>query len=314
MRVKELQYLQTGKTKRKNVFVCSVLALFSVIGQAQDFSTHENRKQWLLRELAQVEVLESGKHGIPKALARLHNNPRDAGAVMYLTHVLDNRNQCMFDFPGIAYALCRFWDSFSPAQRDKFRRDLERLAKEDKKDGEGFLGHGTENHATIMWAGGYLFAQLFPDAKWANGMNSRQLMAELKERMRKTFKNYYDHGYTEYLSTTYELAMNYPVEILLEFAEDPEMKAIAEAFMLYKWSLISLNVFEGTTLAPYGRMNTQQDHAPDEPYVAGTSYYNWLLFGWGPATSSVRCAHYLAPASDATFSIYTALSGIIPDE
>ncbi|GHV47879.1 hypothetical protein FACS1894181_02290 [Bacteroidia bacterium] len=288
--------------------------MFSFAGHAQDFSTYESRKQWLLKELKQVELVESGKHGIAKALARLHNNPHDEGALVYLTNILDNRNQYMFDFPGVAFALCRYWDSFSPAQRAKLQHDLERLAKEDKKDGEGFLGHGTENHATIMWVGGYLFGQLFPGAKWANGMNSKQLMDDLKERMRKTFKNYYDHGYTEYLSTTYELAMDFPIEILLEFAKDPEMKAIAEAFMLYKWSLISLDIFEGTTLAPYGRMNTQQDHAPDEPYVAGTSYYNWLLFGWGPATPNVRYSHYTAPYSDATFSIYTALSGVVPDE
>jgi hypothetical protein len=293
--------------------LCALL-LFSAASFAQDFSTYESRKQWLLKELEHVELLESGKHGIVKALARLHNNPRDDAALMYLTHILDNRNQTMFDFPGVALALCRFWDSFDPDQRAKLQHDLERLAKEDKNGGEGFLGHGTENHATIMWAGAYLFGQLFPDAQWANGMNSRQLMQDVKERMRKAFRGYYDHGYTEYLSTTYELAMDYPVEILLEYAEDPEMKAIAEAFMLYKWSLISLNIFEGTTLAPYGRMNTQQDHAPDEPYVAGTSYYNWLLFGWGPATPSVRYAHYTAPYSDATFSIYTALSGIVPDE
>jgi len=294
------------------IVLCAGL-LLSNVAFGQDFSTFEKRKQWLLAELKDVDLSERGKHGLPKAIARLHNNPHDQGALVYITNILDHKDQCMFDFPGVALALCRYWDSFSSAQRNKLKVDLERLAKPDKNDGEGFLGHGTENHATMMWSAAYLFGQLFPDAKWANGMNSAELMADMKERLRKTFRNYYDHGYTEYLSTTYEVVMNFPVEILLEYAEDPEMKAIAEAFMLYKWSLISLNMFEGATIAPYGRMNTQQDHAPDESYVTGTPYYNWLLFGWGPATENVRIEQFTAPISDATFSIYTALSTVTPD-
>ena len=160
--------------------------LFPVMLAAQEFSTYQNRKAWILNSTKDVALLESGKHGMPKAIVRLHHNPHDESALTYITHVLDNRNQNMFDFPGVALALCRYWDSFSPAQRMKIQSSLQRLAKEDKENGEGFLGHGTENHATIMWASAYLFGQLFPDARWANGMNSKELMADMKERDRKS--------------------------------------------------------------------------------------------------------------------------------
>lgn len=105
--------------------------------------------------------------------------------------------------------------------------------------------------------------------------------------------------------------MNFPVEILLEYAEDPEVKAIAEAFMLYKWSLLSLNNFEGNILAPYGRMNTQQNHLPDDSYISATTYYNWLMWGWGPATQNMEMQQF-DDYSEASYTIFAALSGIVP--
>jgi len=294
--------------------------LFCLIGislllpvSAQNFSTYQNRRSEVLKSLENVELQERGKHGLPKAIARLHANPHDREALNYITSVLDNKNQSMFDFPGVALALCRYWDSFSPEQITAIKSDLERLAKSDKVEGEGFLGHGTENHATMMWCSAYLFGQLFPDARWINGMTSPELMSEMKERLRKTFKNVFLKGYTEYLSTTYEVVMNIPVEILLEYAVDPEVKAMAEAFLLYKWSLLSLNNFEGNIIAPFARMNTQQDHTPDEQYIAATTYYNWLMWGWGKATGNVRLSDF-KDYRETSYTIYAALSGIVPDD
>ncbi len=288
-------------------------SLIPVLMVAQDLSTYQNRKNFILGAFKDVALSEGGKHGLPKAIARLHAHPDDEAALTYISTILDRETQNMFDFPGVALALCRYWDSFSPEQIAEIKSDLERLAKTDKIGGEGFLGHGTENHATMMWCSAYLFGQLFPDASWANGMTSAELMANMKERLRKTFKNRYQKGYTEYLSTTYEVVMNFPVEILLEYANDPEVKAITEAFLLYKWSLLSLNNFEGNILAPYARMNTQEDHAPTENFVSATSYYNWLMWGWGPATGNVKLSDY-TNYRETSYAVYAALSNVVPDE
>lgn len=293
-------------------FIFTIFFLLPLSGFSQDFSTYAIRKAAIINSLKKAELAERGKHGLPKAIARLEHDPGDEAALTYITNDLDNRYQSMFDFPGIALALCRYWDSFSETQRSKIKHDLEKLAKPGKTGGEGFLGHGTENHATMMWCSAYLFAQLFPDAHWANGMTSEELLADMKERIRKTFKNVYQKGYTEYLSTTYEVVMNFPVEILLQYAKDAEVRAIADAFMLYKWSLLSLNNFDGNMLAPYARMNTQEDHLPDNEYIAATSYYNWLLWGWGLATNNMNPNHFTA-YNEASYAIYAALSGIKPD-
>lgn len=286
------------------------LLAFTLRVNSQDFSNYHQRKQWILESVKDATLTERGKHGLPKAIARLGFDPKDESALTYITNILDHKDQSMFDFPGLALALCRYWDSFNGEQLVKIKSDLEALAIGGEK---GFLGHGTENHATMRWCSAYLFAQLFPEAEWANGMSSTELMAEMKERLRLTFKNVYERGYTEYLSTTYEVVMNFPVEILLEYSHDLEMKKIAEAFMIYKWSILSLNNFEGNMLAPYGRMNTQQDHSPDSDYIAATTFYSWLMWGWGKATNNVKSSDFLE-YNEATYSVYAALSGIEPED
>ncbi len=293
------------------VLACAVL--FPHL-QAQEVSTFKDRRNAILESLADASLHERGKHGLPKACARLWSNPGDTIATAYITSILDHPEQSMFDFPGVAVALGKFRSSFQPWQLDSIKSDLERLAKTDKVGGQGFLGHGTENHATMMWASAYLFAQYFPDAKWINGWSSEKLKSEMKERMRKTFQNAYRHGYTEYLSTAYEVIMNYPVAILLEFAEDPEMKSIAKAFLLYKWSLLSLNNFDGRMIAPYARMLGQEDYHPKEysAFKVPTLIANWLYWGWGENTGSLRLSDF-EHQSPTSHVIYCALSEEQPD-
>ena len=55
----------------------------------------------------------------------------------------------MFDFPGVALALCRYWDSFTPEQLNRIKTLLEPLAKEDKIVTVGFLGHVVDPKVTL---------------------------------------------------------------------------------------------------------------------------------------------------------------------
>ena len=286
--------------------------------QTPDYSTYQARREAVVEAMKDHVPRGSGKHGLPRAIAKLQLDPHDATALQYIVDSTNPRMQTMFDFPGLALALCRYWDSFSPEQRKSLQTALERLAKSDKNEGEGFLGHGTENHALLQWAPALLFCELFPDAKWSNGMNSEQLHAHVKEWLRTTFKNYYARSYTEYLSTTYESVLLLPIEILYQYTKDPEVRDMAEAFLLYHWSLLALNTFDGEVIAPFGRMNTQQDHQQAEKFhswgeLAAFSYYTWVLFGWGQATHNIRLSDYL-DFNESSFGIYAAMSETIPND
>lgn len=293
----------------------TVLALLtSALSVAEDLSTYEARREWLLRSQQSAELTKSGWFDLPKACARLWNNPKDPKAVQYITYILRHKSQTLFDFPGLALALGMFRNSFTPAQVDTIRTDLEKLALTARSPGkEGFMGHGTENHDLAMWCSAYLFAQWFPEARWCNGMTSEQLMAEMRKRIRIRFRRDYEMGYTEYLSTQYDVTVNVAVTLLYKFAQDAEVKAYARAYLLYKWSLLALNNFEGHVIAPYGRQNCQEDTEPkDLPAVAGTAYYNWLLWGWGPSTAKVSAEHFRMGGTQWTIS--TALLDVKPDE
>src|SRR5690606_38528303 len=124
----------------------------------QSLGTFQERRAAVLKSLKNAELNERGKHGLPKACARLWNNPKDPVALEYITGILDHPQQSMFDFPGVALALGKFRSSFEPWQVDSLKADLERRCIEQNRFGlAGFLGHGTENHALMMWTSGYLF-------------------------------------------------------------------------------------------------------------------------------------------------------------
>ena len=305
---------------------CMIIGTVSVTvaqeaGTPFDFSTYEGRKTAIVASFRDAKLDERGKHGIPRALARLHCNPKDQVAWEYLADVLEPRRQTMFDFPGIALAVCQYGEHMPYETFKKIRGYIEKLDRKSKENGEGFLGHGTENHALMMWSGVYLLTERWPDLGWSNGLSSEEIRLILKERMRKMLKNVYRMGYAEYLSTTYDSVLNMSMEILMVYAKDPEVKAMAEAYMLYKWSILSLNVFDGDTIAPYARMNTQLDHDtqdPKEKEVAGSSYYNWVLWGWGAATNNVDLLEFHGRHeggyNETSPAVYAALSKAVPDD
>lgn len=105
---------------------------------AQNLSTYEDRRKAIIYSLKDVNLLQRGKHGLSKAIARLESNPHDEAALTYISNVLEHRHQSMFAFPGMALALCRYWDSFNEEQLKQIQSQLERLAKADKVDGQGF--------------------------------------------------------------------------------------------------------------------------------------------------------------------------------
>ena len=302
------------------IIIC--IGLTSVaLAQNPNFSTYEGRKAAIIESFRDAKLNERGKHGIPRALARIHNNPKDKLAWDYMADVLDPKQQTMFDFPGIALAICQYGDSMPYETQRKIRSYMEKLDRKSKENGEGFLGHGTENHALMMWAGVYLITERWPDASWSNGLSSEEIRLIMKERMRKMLKNVYQMGYAEYLSTTYDSVLNLSMDILLVYAKDPEVKAMAEAYMLYKWSIMSLNVFDGDTIAPFARMNVQLDHdtvSQKEKELAGSSYYNWVLWGWGPATNNVDLIEFHGRHeggyNETSPAVYAALSKAKPDD
>ena len=291
--------------------------LFSINSYAQDLSTFQKRKTWILKEVGSDNnyLKTRGKLGNPNALVHLTLNPKDKVAADYLVRVFsDPKKQTMFDFSGICLALCKFRDSFDKEQLEVLKKSFERLAKVDKNEGEGFLGHGTENHFLMNCCGEYFAGQCFPDAKFVNGWDSKKIMSDAKERLREVFKRYYAMGYTEYLSPTYDGCSQNAVVVLSLYAKDPEVRAMAEAWLLFKYSIQSLNYFNGHIMAPYGRQNVQQTNKPLTDEAIGVfQLIDWLYWGWGANSNAIPEGEFVK-AIDVQFSTFQALLDITPDD
>ena len=294
-----------------------IVILISFSSYAQDFSTYEKRKAWIIKEVSTDAnyLRETGKLGNPTALVHLTVNPKDKVAANYLVQVFsDTKKQTMFDFSGICFALCKFRNSFDKEQLEVLKKSFERLAKTDKIEEEGFLGHGTENHFLMNCCGEYFAGQCFPDAKFVNGWNSEKIMSDAKQRLREVFKRYYMMGYTEYLSPTYDGCSQNAVAVLYLYAKDKEVREMAEAWLLYKYSIQSLNYFNGHILAPYGRQNVQQTN---KPLVAGKigvfQLIDWLYWGWGSNSNAIPKGEFVK-AFDVQFATFQALLDITPGD
>jgi hypothetical protein len=134
-----------------------------------------------------------------------------------------------------------------------------------------WTGEGTENHISMNKTSGYLYAQhslgnsSFPQAA------SR--LAETKEWLRWFAKQTYSKGTSEWNSSTYESYNLVGWLNLFDFAEDPEVKAIAKAVLDYYALEIAMHCSQGLTGGSESRGNTIS-------WGTGEDYIAWVWFGY----------------------------------
>jgi hypothetical protein len=168
-----------------------------------------------------------------------------------ITHYYDRvpagSNGQQFSYPGVAWVLGKYWDKFTPAQRDHLKAKL--------KGFSDLLGHGTENHAIMKGAAAYLFAQYWPDETgWLRGtMTSTEMGATARAQMLGTMRSLYSYGYAENLSNNYTPVHLFPYYALYDCATDPEMKNAADAALHFHLANVAANHFEGVGITPANR-------------------------------------------------------------
>jgi hypothetical protein len=268
------------------------------------------RRDWLLGLFSDMNKFSDDpnpKPTLPRALAKLQlTQGQDAAALEYASRVMDYRSKYdkgetygqIFAYPPLARVLYMFGNRLSDQQRAHLKQGLLSRARD-------LLDHGTENHAVMRVASGYLFAQYFPGETWTDRKgakrSSAELMAEAKRLLLARGKGFYRVGNNEALSTTYSLVNVYPLLNLYDFASDSEVKAIAEALILYHMTHLAVNDFDGHIMAPFNRQNSQQErfvpreqavnrYTPIVPQVA------WLYWG----QNEVFPADFLPPKPPAS--------------
>ncbi len=250
--------------------VASLLPRFAA---AQDLSTKEARAVWVTEHSRGDDVAPNGKFAASKALARLALNPNDTEVIDRITHFYDRvpagSNGQQFSYPGVAWVLGKYWDKFTPAQRDHLKAKL--------KDFSDLLGHGTENHAIMKCAAAHIFAQNWPnDTGWVRGQySSEQVLQATRAKILNVVNGYYDKNHEEWISENYAGINLFPWHALYDCATDPEMKHAAYAALCYHYASLAANSYRGLHISPFprGRLAPQTVPGP------GTTSLTWLYAG-----------------------------------
>lgn len=263
-----------GRSLRLIPRITVLLVLFNTLAAA---STFEERAEFIIDDLASNPVPGPGGSGkLPYGYAIAHlatTNGQDAAAQEFVAGS-SYAGEIFFNSIMQVRALYMAGDHMSQAQLDS----VEAIATD---PGNNWANMGTENHRKMTWSSGYLLAQYFPDAQWrwnAETISSQELMSRVQARLVSVGQNEYDAGYSEFLSPNYEIYHVAAMINLYDYATDPEMKAIAEAFLLYHFSVMALGSFEEVALPPWSRKAGDMDLN-----ITGASvqWLLWLFWGHG---------------------------------
>ncbi len=252
------------------------------------------------------------KHGATVALARLELNPNDAKALSRIADFYDDvggGDGEMFSYPPVAFAVGKYWDNFSAAQRDHL---LSRL-----KSFSNLNGHGTENHALMQSGGGYLFSQYWPnESGWLRGRaTSAQLHDETRRHLLAAMRSLYDKGYVENLSTTYLGVHLMALFALYDHAADPEVKGAADAAICFHLANLAANQYEGVVIPPFNRGYGTQSNTRDGGLWV-SMFTCWLFWGealnWAPRSSDnlVLAQYYLVNAAVSKWALPTPIHSL----
>lgn len=276
---------------------------------AADYSTFEGRKNWLLGLDYPTKSLESGESDMHSILVRLYqSNGNDSAALEYATQVLEHTvADVIFEPVGVVRALYMYRDKFSQSQLDRIEAAAKRMSN--------WAGGGTENHQLYRWTNGYLLAQAF-DGEWRPFKEemivrtAEEMMEVMKDKIVKEGQRQYRRGVAEYLSPTYLVHHVIPMLNLYDFAEDPEIRRVAEAMLMRQATHLSLNVHEGVVIEPYQRIRDEQYRTGKTGKKNSAVLLAWLWWGWSYAAPGG--ARFTQDNMAGAHVVYVALSSFRP--
>lgn len=304
----------------------------STLPDGQDWSTFEGRRDWLL-SLAWPAPTQTQHLGMVYNLANLYNYPAGStnsnNAVNYTSKMFEllttyDQLQSSEFFPlGIVRAIYQFGDRFSSAQMSKIGKDAEKFYF--------WYGGGTENHHILRLSNAYLLAQKFPNGSWqpdfpnpkradradlplgSARVNSATMMSYAKETLRLEGQKHYEHSFGEAASPNYLMAHLMPLLHLYEFAEDKEMKSIAQAMILHLLAHLSVNVYRGYILDPYPRFyNSLYTNGGKGPGIEDGVKNPTLLLNWLYWNQFTPDAARMTTWGDPLWAVYPAISSYRP--
>jgi len=242
--------------------------------------TFEDRRAWLLDQIRDTTVSSgTAKQQMAIASGKLwETNGEDPESLAYVASASGDQDR-FFRLLGQTRAFYLGREHFSEDQINELRNMARAM--------DDWNNTGTENHRLMIWTSGYLFAQAFPDQtyRWTeNGRTSiisaQELMANLLELIITRGQWRYSGGNSEYLSPAYDMFSTAAMANLYDFAEDPEVRDVADAFLHYHVGNMALGSDEGYILSPFSRSADQSSRMN----LSISQWIPWLYWGWNRPT------------------------------
>ncbi len=223
-------------------------------------------------------------------------------------------------------AIYQYEDRFTPAQIAEIGSDAQRL--------HYYGGSGTENHDLMRLSNGYLLAQKFPSGQWTPGsagsgtVSSATLMNDSKTKILDRGKRRYERSFYEASSPNYVVVHVNPLLNLYDFAQDPEVKAAAEAMLDQLLAHLAVNLYRGCVMDSYhrfvgfvftnggvGGVDGVLDGQPDDyysPFVPHGTAQPTPLLAWLYWNQCLPTMERFTTFGDNSKMIHAALSGYQP--
>jgi hypothetical protein len=139
----------------------------------------------------------------------------------------------------------------------------------------------TENHWAMYHASLYLAAEQWPGlpgSEWFNGKSSEQNLNETKEYLIHWIRITTTIGQGEFDSPDYLPEYLIPMNLLAEFAQDPQMRLRGEMMLDYLLADFAVEHLDGQYLGGFSRI---YQPAVYKPLLSGASTFAYLYFGTG---------------------------------
>ncbi|HKJ90556.1 MAG TPA: hypothetical protein VJ960_05450, partial [Oceanipulchritudo sp.] len=266
------------------LLLCGIVLLpIQLVGEA-----FEERAGLILETLRNRDLLSPGGSGkLPYGLAaaRLAVDPTDSAALAF---VAEGGMGGEPPFNGMymirGYLTAR--ENFSATQEASIRAFGEAV--------DDWNQDYTENHKVLLWSTAYLMAQSFPEGTW-NWEGQTVDSSSILRRVRNTVIEYgqavFDRGYSDLLSPTYDVYKAAAWANLYDFAENSDIRAMADAMLTYHLTLLALGSRGEVILPPYSR---GVGSILDSELGSESQWLHWLFWGLG-GTNAATDVHQSSP-------------------
>lgn len=201
-----------------------------------------------------------------------------------LLKFIDLRLDCAdFRMVPILRTLYDYSGSLSKCLLEKMKKTILAFKYWMDEPGEDSMCYWSENHqllfATVEYlAGSYYRSEVFTNS----GMTGEEHVAKAKMRLDLWFSRRFEYGFTEWLSNTYYEEDAAPLSLLIDLAEDKEIRKKAEIALNLIFIDMAMHTFEMGFSASSGRCYEAQKKYPEKQdtrdmtaYLLGLEDYSY---------------------------------------